>query len=236
MTAGLGADRCGKFPGTPSGQHLLPAHLHTFLRQRGALLWGGVAHLTGTELPVLGTGRFQQPTGMCPLCPGDAAESPRARDRETHRHSHPETETRKPRATTRQGTRACSRTTPKLKCKSETSKEISILRQRLQECLEGGHRTSGQAGLRASRQGGYARRVVCGRAYHAHQVLRGQLQQPGQTACPPSRPASPPLRATPATLPYLCLPDGLLSRPPLHPLWPLDLPLRHPTYAAPPQA
>lgn len=64
----------------------------------------------------------------------------------------------------------------------------------------------------------------------------GGASAAGQTACPLPRPASPPLRATPATLPYLCLPDGLLSRPPLHPLWPLDLPLRHPTRAAPTQA
>ena len=46
-----------------------------------------MAPLTGTELPVLGTGRLQQPAGTCPLCPGDTAESPRARDKETHRHT-----------------------------------------------------------------------------------------------------------------------------------------------------
>ena len=104
--------------------------------------------------------------------------------------THPETETRTPRAATRRGTRACSCTKSKLKCKSETSKETSILRQRLQESPEGGHRTSGQAGLRASTQGGCARCVVCGRAYHAHQVVRGQLQQPGHTACPAPAPPS----------------------------------------------
>ena len=98
------------------------------------------------------------PTGMHPPCPGDTTESPGPRDRETRRHP----DTQKPRVMMRQGNWACSHRKPKLKCKLEALKEVSILSQRLQESPK---RTTEALGLRASKQGGCTkhRLSVCGR-------------------------------------------------------------------------
>ena len=156
----------------------------------------------------------------------------------------------------RQGNWACSHRKPKLKCKLEALKEGSILSQRLQESPK---RTTEALGLRASKQRGCTKHglSVCGCTCHIqcagsvwtlllHSACAvcvdmpsrssgGSLSsQDGQPALP--SPTCAPTETPPATLPYPCVPDWLLCRPPHHLLWPQGLPPRHPTPASPTRA